>query len=195
MKVLFLDIDGVINVPAAELGWRYVLGHDFRAMSSKGKAEESILKHYATTFCVASLYNLHRIVEETGCKIVISSTWRYGADIKEMQSWFPEGSIIADAIIGKTPSFSSTSHPELVTHREYTNWKGEKSTISSVERGQEINHYVKENNIQTFAVVDDDSDMIHVKDHFFETDAYVGLNWHVADKVIEHLGKKNESNE
>lgn len=53
MKVLFLDIDGVLN------------GHDWddEAMSCNVRRE-----------CVK---RLNRVVAETGCRVVLSSAWRY----------------------------------------------------------------------------------------------------------------------
>lgn len=52
MKVIFLDIDGVLNV--------YCQGRD----------------EYGCTFHKHFEDNLRWIIEETGAKIVISSTWR-----------------------------------------------------------------------------------------------------------------------
>ena len=58
MKIIFLDIDGVICTPKT----------DFR---------------YLDIRCVNHLNN---IVEDTGAKIVISSSWRYGRTLKGLQN-------------------------------------------------------------------------------------------------------------
>ena len=53
MKVLFLDIDGVLN------------GHEWDDDAKSCNIRRECVKH------------LNRVVQETGCKIVVSSAWRY----------------------------------------------------------------------------------------------------------------------
>ena len=53
MKVLFLDIDGVLN------------GHEFDDEAQSCNIRRECVKH------------LNRVVKETGCRIVLSSAWRY----------------------------------------------------------------------------------------------------------------------
>jgi len=53
VKVLFLDIDGVLN------------GHEYDAEAESCNIRRECVKR------------LSRVVKETGCKIVISSAWRY----------------------------------------------------------------------------------------------------------------------
>lgn len=53
MKIIFLDIDGVLNV----------YSHDY--------------DEYGSQFHKHLVENLQKVVEETDAKIVISSTWRY----------------------------------------------------------------------------------------------------------------------
>ena len=60
MKVIFLDIDGVLNVISQ--------GHD----------------EYGSLFHKHFEDNLRYIIEQTGAKIVISSTWRMSG-LSEMQ--------------------------------------------------------------------------------------------------------------
>ena len=171
MKVLFLDIDGVINTVGAELGFRYCYG----LQESYPRSEKHKQKFF---FDPACLYYLREIVKETGCKIVISSTWRLGATIEEMKSWFecPE---IKDAIIDKTPIFHPDTHPLLVDRR------------GRLQRGEEIKAWLDAHPEAThYAILDDDSDMDVVMDGFFKTCSYDGLKKDVAYKVIFHL--KNE---
>lgn len=162
MKVLFLDIDGVINTVGAELGFRYCLG----------RQEQEHM------FDPACLYYLRNIVEETGCRIVISSTWRLGASLEEMKDWF-ECPIIKEAIIDKTPSLSSLSNPELKDRR------------GRVQRGEEIKLWLDaQPKVTRFAVIDDDTDMDVIKDNFFQTCSYDGLKKDVSKSVITHLNKE-----
>lgn len=81
MKILFLDIDGVL-IPA---------------------------KQYTEQFMYCGLYPdpatikaLNKIIGETGAKIVISSTLRLGQTIKSLQNLMQEWNINGD-VIGMTP--------------------------------------------------------------------------------------------
>lgn len=53
MKVLFLDIDGVLN------------GHEWDDEAKSCNIRRECVKH------------LNRVIHETGCKVVLSSAWRY----------------------------------------------------------------------------------------------------------------------
>ena len=176
MKILFLDIDGVINTVGAECGFRECYGVTEEKIFTT-KVNSRVL--LAQTFDPAALWYLRDIVEKTGCKIVISSTWRHGETLESMKGWF-NCPVIKEAIIDKTPSFSSLSHPELKDRRGY------------VQRGEEIKWWVDQHpEITAYAVLDDDSDMDVVYKNFFETDSYDGLRRDIASKVIQHLNHRD----
>lgn len=167
MKVLFLDIDGVLNTVGGELG--------LRLFYNIGESEKSFLNKYTIPLDPACLYYLRKIVEDTGCKIVVSSTWRHGETVESMQSWF-NCALLKDAIIDKTPSFTSTSHPEL------------KDRKGRVQRGEEIKWWLDQHpEVTRYAVLDDDTDMDIVDKNFFKTCSWDGLKKDVAQKVILHL--------
>lgn len=158
MKVLFLDIDGVINTGSAEVGFHW----------SNMKVDSDLSP--------SALYHLHEIIEYTGCKIVISSTWRHGESLETMKGWFLDP-LISDAIIGKTPCFEFKE--EL------------KDKSGRVQRGEEIYWWVNEgpykDEITRYAVLDDDNDMDAVRENFFITEPTDGLNNTTKKKVVEHL--------
>tara|TARA_R110000868_G_C10973188_1_gene771471 strand:- start:21331 stop:21864 length:534 start_codon:yes stop_codon:yes gene_type:complete len=176
MKIVFLDIDGVLNVPSAELGFYYALGIDF----DKYIKTEDRIRRDTINWSPSALYNLYRIIDETKAKIVISSTWRLGAELDIMKAWF-QVPLLQNAVIDKTPSF----HPK---------WN---DIVVRVPRGSEINawieQYKKDNgckSIDSIAIIDDDSDMWPLMSDFFQTIGYDGLNWETASKIIEHLNKE-----
>ncbi len=75
MKVIFLDIDGVLNSQA----WgKYGHGLD---PSDGGKCSQETLK-----WDPAAVANLRQIVAETGAQIVVSSSWRGYRD-KAVENW------------------------------------------------------------------------------------------------------------
>jgi hypothetical protein len=169
MKVLFLDIDGVINTTGGEMGHRICLK---RNSDKSGPAE------WAEWFDPACLYYLHQIVKDTGCKIVISSTWRLGETVESMKEWFIDD-VIREAIIDKTPAFYSSNRPEC------------EDRTGRIQRGEEIRWWVENHPghppVERYAILDDDGDMDVVWDHFFKTCTSDGLKKDVAHKVIMHL--------
>lgn len=172
MKVVFLDIDGVINTVGAELGFNLCYG-----IEPNGE-NIPLRKRLSELFDPACLYYLRQIVEDTGCKIVVSSTWRHGETTESMKEWFT-CPVIREAIIDKTPSFGSLSYPELKDRR------------GRVQRGEEIKWWVDQHpEVTRYAVLDDDSDMDAVYNNFFKTCTYDGLKRDVAYKVITHLNNE-----
>lgn len=163
MKVLMLDIDGVINTVGGELGLRHCLMLDPGCVG------------WPELFDPACLYYLRTIVENTGCKIVVSSTWRNGETIGSMKAWF-ECPVIREAIIDKTPSFHGAEWDHLRDRR------------NRIQRGEEIKWWIEQHpEVTRYAILDDDSDMDVVRDNFFKTCSHDGLKKEIANKVIMHL--------
>jgi hypothetical protein len=116
LKVIFLDIDGVLNVIPK--------GHD----------------KWGAIFHPHLVENLKRIIDETGAKIVISSTWRMGNGLPGMIDMWKERGLPGE-VIGITPNF--------MVHF--------KTTLC---RGKEIDAYLDEHpEIENYVIIDDDSDM------------------------------------
>lgn len=87
MKVIFLDIDGVLNVIATNRD------------------------QYGDVFRPEFVENLARIIQETDAKIVISSTWRMsGLDVMR-EMWQKRG--LAGEVIGITPYITTHELKEL----------------------------------------------------------------------------------
>ena len=174
MKVLFLDIDGVINTVGGELGAKYCQGRDIDEIYAKRK-ELGALAAHAEVFDPACLWYLREIVKDTGCKIVVSSTWRIKQTVESMKSWF-KCPIIREAIIDKTPEFYGSEYDHLRDRR------------GRIQRGEEIKWWVDNHpEVTRYAILDDDSDMDIVMDNFFRTCSHDGLKKTVAQKVIFHL--------
>ena len=126
MKVIFLDIDGVLN------------------LCYEGRDE------YGSLFHPHLVDNLRKIVEETGAKIVISSTWRFSGLVVMKEMWNKRE--LPGVVIGITPNF--------MTHYGTT-----------LCRGKEIDAYLeKYPEIEKYVILDDDSDMEpHQMDNFVMT--------------------------
>jgi hypothetical protein len=138
MKVIFLDFDGVL-----------VTAHD------RYKA--------GSPFCV---FNLNRITDATGAKLVVSSSWRILFEMDELVRFLREWGVTGE-VIGKTP------------------------VIHDVERGIEIQKWLKMNrslNVTDIIILDDDSDMAHLKHELIKCCAHNGLGEPQVEAAIERLG-------
>jgi histidinol phosphatase-like enzyme len=91
MKIIFLDIDGVLNNEA------WLMKKDRGPL---GWPQEDIAPD--------NVAQLNRITEITGAVIVITSTWRYGRTTKELAELFKKADI-KGKVIGKTMVLGTVS--------------------------------------------------------------------------------------
>lgn len=144
MKVLFLDIDGVLNSE-----------HWFVNRTERGGLYTQV-----DPIAVAIL---SRVIKETGCSIVVSSTWRR---------------VYWDVIV------PVLNHAGL----KYSgSWN--RTPILNKERGYEIEQWLSEHpEIISYAIVDDDNDMLPDQlSRYVQTDWKIGLDDTAANKLIEIL--------
>lgn len=85
MKIIFLDIDGVLNCWSRKI--------------PRVKTERSI--HFYSEELVA---NLNELIEKTDAEIVVSSTWRLGETVESMSAILKKIGV-AKGCIGITPRF------------------------------------------------------------------------------------------
>lgn len=162
-KIIFLDIDGVLNV------------------IPQGRDD------YGSCFHKHFEDNLRWIIEQTGAKIVISSTWRMSG-LKVMQEMWKHRGLAGD-VIDITPDCA-----QLVNYGTFEYY-------DAVERGHEIQEWLdKHPQVKTYVIIDDDSDMLEVqKNNFVQTannqghpdciDIGYGLTRKCAERVVEILNK------
>ena len=142
MKVLFLDIDGVVNCATTTQRHRGFLGIDPRLAA-----------------------RVRRVVEATGCKVVLSSTWREEAENRaEVERKVVE-------IYDQTPVLHGIRGDEvsawLALHPEVTR----------------------------YAIVDDVASWFHLGQPLFNTDPRVGLTEEMAVQLTSHLNQADHSAE
>lgn len=93
MKIVFLDIDGVLNSTQSFMYYHRMGRWGFRE------------------FCPIALSNLRYIIERVpGVKLVISSTWRKAFRGKAMECIFDQNSLSPDLIYGYTPAHLSDGY-------------------------------------------------------------------------------------
>ena len=160
MKIIFLDIDGVLN--SADF---FKKKHEETGLTQGGARVESIDPD--------ALRLLERILEETDARIVVSSSWRIGRETVEIKKILRlAGFRHWDKIIDRTPSAGSLSE----------------------QRGEEIGMWLDEYNedVETFIILDDGSDMGALLDHLVKTNWEYGLSEYEVKIAIERLNHTNE---
>jgi len=154
MKIIFLDIDGVLNVISQ--GW-----DDFGSLFHK---------HFED--------NLRMIIEKTGAKIVISSTWKSDG-LKRMQEMWKHRNL-PGKVIDITPDCI-----EIVN-------KGICEFYDLVDRGHEIQYWIDTHNIDNYVILDDDNDMLdNQRNNFVRTsnntdhEDCVDIGWGLTKKCAK----------
>jgi len=177
MKVLFLDIDGVLN---PENGLKKL---------SKNWTDLSVFggKDPGKTFCPESVEALRKIINATGAKIVISSTWRSEGLEGMKKLWKEKG--LPGEVIDITPY-----HKDRVRGVEVDNWLHSKGCYYPKSYWSAPAWTESRDNceIEGFCIVDDDWDFfIPQEPHYVNVEAYYGLAQEgKCQEVINKLNKE-----
>jgi hypothetical protein len=188
MKIIFLDFDGVLN---HELWYK--------------KRFETINKDDVSTnypyyeFDLEAVNNLNKIIKETDAKVVVSSTWRIGKTVKQLQDMLNLVGFKGE-VIDTSPSFYARGIDNEENKINYTiprgceiDWwlenKGKFQRINwSMERQEE---YLEKSSVKNYVILDDDSDMLlSQKEHFIKTSQYRGLTESDVNIAINILKSK-----
>lgn len=153
VRIIFLDIDGVLN--------NYLEREGHRQLSDR---------------CVGLL---NRLTDETGAKIVLSSTWRLGKSLEEIQVMAKDLGITGE-VIGRTEDLRG-KHPSIV-------------------RGNEIDHWINTNTdiigdkyvFRNYVILDDDCDMLYFqRNNYVNCDPAVGITERTVFKAKAILLNKS----
>ena len=159
-RVVFLDIDGVLNSAAyvLKLEERHrALGHEKRETT----CDCFKLYHQIDRDAVA---RVNRLVAAVAAKIVISRSWRKLFDPPELERILVEHGLVAE-IIGATPD--GHDEPEMLEVF---------GPLDRIFRGHEIDFWLRKHpEVDRFVILDDDSDMEMHKNRLVQTDCEEGL--------------------
>lgn len=158
MKVLFLDVDGVLNSETS---------HSIQDNNQHWTWNEVAEMH---------LELLKRIVEETGAKIVLSSTWRLYHPLHTGHKNITDG--LVKVLVDKLNMFNLSIldvTPE----------------IQNAMRGIEIASWLEFHpEVENYVILDDDTDFLEEqREHFVNTTFKNGLTKELAEKAIKILQK------
>lgn len=179
-KIIFLDVDGVINIP------NYL------------KFDERCLE------------NLRLIVKQTGAKIIVSSSWRTGSLIKTketlVEGGFPED--LLPFIIGETiRKWSQTikgSHLKVVRGNEIGTWVDRNLRYAWHDNPEMLEQYkvlredgsfkMMRSNIAgkdfSYVILDDDNDMLLCQTNYFVlTNGLIGLTRENVKEAVHILNR------
>lgn len=155
MKVLFLDIDGVLNSHAYMIALPGAFDRD----------------DWVHMLDPAPCARLARVLARTGAAVVISSSWRVGRTPEEIRELLARRAVVAE-VLGATPY-----NPRAPIDRDAR-------IYTAHERGYEIAAWLAEHpEVTAFAIVDDGSDMAHLRDRLVQTTWERGL----LDEHVERL--------
>jgi HAD domain in Swiss Army Knife RNA repair proteins len=164
VKVLFLDIDGVLN------------SSQFNKALIRNVGRKGLL---IKEFCPLASSNLLEILSEVpDVKIVVSSSWRLHESLEGLRAilWANAG-VPEERVIGATPCLQ-WDDPE------------------KHGRGQEIQAWLdKHPEVTKFVILDDSSDMAHLKPHLVQTNWMHGLMLEEAEEVIRRLEPESPCDE
>lgn len=162
-NIIFLDIDGVLNCQ---------LFYDSRQFKDYKEAKKTLrkslkakeierLEYYSSQICKQRIDWFNDLCKDVDAKVVISSTWRMGKTVEELQE-------IMNYCGGTFEIVGKTIRNGFERGTEIAKWL--RDNINKETHG--CNYY----DFYRYAIIDDDSDMLlNQANHFFQTDNYSGL--------------------
>jgi hypothetical protein len=180
MKIIFLDIDGVLNV------------------IEQGRDE------YGQIFHQHFIDNLKKIIDETGAKIVLSSSWRKSSLTIIQEMWKFRN--LPGEVIDVTPSLYLQKGGSIVFYNnKLVKEPTPKINGYTIPRGAEIEYWLKNESslidkVTNYVILDDDTDMLfNQRNNFVQCsnniehedciDIGYGLTNICTDKAIKILNK------
>ena len=157
-KLIFLDIDGVLN----------------HRMYYEEKSQDKRYKEVGWPMCDISERSvdiLNDLINKTGAKVVISSTWRKSRSQFHIAHLLGNAGFIGE-VIGCTPRLTAQCSKAVPRGFEIEVW------LSDNRRGKNIK----------YIILDDDSDMLlHQADNYIQVDGYCGITPNVAYRAARKL--------
>ena len=162
-KIIFLDIDGVLNT------------QDWHSRMTKDTPRDE----FGWAFDPVAVENLAHIVKETGASIVISSSWKFLGLAKLKEMWK----------IRNLPGTVLDITPNTVSDEMLLNANLDEMELG-VCRGNEIKEWLSKHKgeVSNYVIIDDFDDMLsEQEDHVVLTNTLIGITDFDAEKAITIL--------
>lgn len=162
---VFVDVDGVLNNEI----W-YSSKECLEISKDDTKNEE----RYFDPRCVSLLNDF---TDRSGAKIIVSSSWRNGRTLTELQDLFKRMGITGE-VISKTPQLRFENNKK------------------SVPRGCEIKAWLEDNkqilgdkiSKVRYVILDDDNDMLWwQRNNYIQVDSFCGITYNTVEKALAIL--------
>lgn len=159
MRVVFLDIDGVLNHPGTY--------SDDAAPWRRDPSE--LVRVPVAPECMD---RLNRLIADTEARIVISSSWRLFARWQDLAPALARYGLVGE-VVGETPDLiNDAAWLEAWRKRE-----GGPFMYERLERGMEIAEWLGQHpEVTGFVILDDCSDMADLKPRLVHVDPVIGLD-------------------
>ena len=168
-KFLFLDFDGVLNTS------RYA-----KLLKKDGI---DLYDEYGAMFDPNTTSNLKNIIEQTNCKIVLSTSWRNEGLLRMRSLWKDRN--LPGEIFSMTPILLSTTYQD--------SQNGEMFCIPELNaKALEINAWLQQYTTNSFnyVIIDDENVFFqNQQNHLVLTDEHDGLTAQKAKNVIDILNQ------
>lgn len=158
-KILFLDIDGVLNSQDD--------------VDARHNSLDKTRDEFGALFDERCVRWLKCIIDRTNCKIVLSSSWRCRGLNKIQLLW--EIRDLPGEVIDITPTEVSSEVINLYA-----------ATNNEADRGYEIQEWIDINKPEKYCIVDDDDDMLGHQ-NFVKTNKVYGLDYKTANLIVSIL--------
>ena len=171
-KYLFLDFDGVLNT-----------GNYQKKMKEEGI---DAYDEYGPMFDPQAVSYLEQIIDRTGCKIIISSTWRNEGIARMQQMWKDRG--MPGAIYSMTPILLSTTFQDALNGEIISApVKMAKALEIDIWLQKHVSKYVR------YAIIDDE--MVYINNesyyHWIKPDYQTGIDIYTVAHAVEMLNGNN----
>ena len=164
-KVIFLDIDGVLNTEQHR-----------KLCRKKGIAYSD---ENGDTFDPVAVANLSKIIDETGADIVISSSWKFWGLLKLWEMW--KNRKLPGKVIDVTPD---TEEDEILLNADLSEM--ERIALRGYEIKEWLSFHGKK--VSRYAIIDNvDSFLPEQQPHFVQVCPITGITVEDAEKVIKVL--------
>jgi hypothetical protein len=183
MKIIFLDFDGVINSEK----WM---------VSRRDKYTMDDIHNQYPFYEIdpEAVSRLNKIIEATGAKVVVSSTWRLGRTVEQLTEILKFQGFEGE-IIGMTDHFGGAGKSGYTIPRgcEIEHWldqKGFKRISWSIDR---LRKKIEKSEVKNYIILDDDTDMLlSQKEHFVNTSWQSGITDEDVEKSVKILSTSLE---